>query len=293
MTKSVFIAILSVSVLATLVSPVQADYLYDRSGTLTSVGGDVLGQDTDDQDDSDSQDSAREVEQKRAEQAREQAKKTLERQIEARQKLNEKNRVESQLETKTEDGKFKLKQETKDQQGRVTKKEVELKPGESLHLEDERGERTELKPMVMELKDERQETRESVKTERVENREQKLEIIKNKLKAKTEFDLSVNEDNELIVTKPDGSSRVVSILPDVAVTKLAEKGFLLADETPELTENESGEAVYRVTQEEEKRFLGLALKFKRHTEVSAETGDVTTTSAETNPVKRWLERFLF
>lgn len=304
MKKLSYLAPFSLIFLMALAQPTRADYLYDRSGTLSYVSGEVLGEDSEDINDDlnndvnddvndDSRGSARSAEMKREEQAREQAKKTLEREIEARKKLNEKNRVESQLEIKTENGKFKLKQETKDQQGRVTKNEVELKQGESLHIENERGERTEIKPMVMELKEEAQEMRQERREERVENREQKLELIKDKVKARTDFNLTVNEDNELIVTKPDGSSRVVTVLPDVAVAKLEEKGIILSDETPELTENEAGEAVYRVSQEEEKRFLGIALKFKRHAEVSAETGDVTTTSAETNPVKRLLERLFY
>ena len=207
--------------------------------------------------------------------------------------MNDKNETKSRLEVRSEDGKFKLKQEIKDKNGRMITKEVELKEGESLHVENERGERTEIKPMGMERIEERQENREERKEDRVENREQKLELIKEKVKARTDFDLSVNEDNELIVTKPDGSSRVLIVLPDQAVAKLQEQGILVEGETPELTENEDGQAVYKVSQEAERRILGFAIKFKRDSEVSAETGEVETKSGETNPVKRFLERFLF
>ncbi len=306
MQKAAIVTVFSLVMFSILTIPARADYLYDRSGTLVSIDGTVLGDDdTQDEVEKESEDeevgsaspsptsSRSESEIKREEQKREQAKKTLEREIESRKKMNEKNELKSQLEVRSEDGKFKLKQEIKDKMGRVTKKEVELKEGESLHIENERGERTEIKPMVMELKEERKEMMEERKTERVENREQKLEMIKDNVKARTGFDLSVNEDNELIVTKPDGTSRVVTVLPDQAVAKLQEKGILVEGETPELTENEAGEAVYKVSKEEERRFLGIALKFKRESEVSADTGEVETKSGETNPVKRFLERFLF
>jgi len=310
MKKAAIVTVLSLMAFSILALPARADYLYDRSGTLISIDGSVLGDDDskdevekDDERNSNDQSVASspspstnrsEQEKKREEQKREQDKKMLEREIEARKKTNEKNEIKSKLEIKSEDGKFKLKQEIKDKLGRVTNKEVELKAGESLHVENERGERTEIKPSVMELKEERKVQNEDRKEERVENREQKLELIKEKVKARTDFSLTVDEDNKLIVTKPDGSSRVVTVLPDEAVAKFQEKGVLVKDgETPELTENEAGEAVYRVTQEEERRILGFAIKFKRENEVSAETGEVETKSGETNPVKRWLERFVF
>lgn len=307
MQKSAIVIVLSLIMFSVLVIPARADYLYDRSGTLISIDGSVLGDDdsvgeveNENEDDDQSVTSSpspstnrSEYEKKREEQKREQDKKKLEREIEARKKSNEKKEIKSQLEIKSEDGKFKLKQETRDKDGRVTKKEVELKEGESLHVENEQGERTEIKPMVMELKEERKEMREERKEEQLENRQQKLELIKEKVKARTDFSLTVDEDNKLIVTKPDGSSRVVTILPDEAVAKFQEKGILVEGSTPELTENEAGEAVYRVTQEEERRILGFAIKFKRENEVSAETGEVETKSGETNVVKKWLERFVF
>lgn len=293
MQKAAIVTVLSLFMFSILALPARADYLYDRSGTLVPIDGSVLG-DEDVVSASPTTSSNRsESEIKREEQKREQAKKMLESDIEARKKLNEKNETKSRLEVRSEDGKFKLKQEIKDKMGRVINKEVELKEGESLHVENERGERTEIKPMVMDRIEERQENREERKEERVENRAQKLELIKEKVRARTDFDLSVNEDNELIVTKPDGSSRVVTVLPDQAVAKLQEKGILVEGETPELTENEAGQPVYKVSQEEERRILGFAIKFKRDSEVSAETGEVETKSGETNPVKRLLERFLF
>ena len=306
MQKAAIVTVLSLVMFSILALPARADYLYDRSGTLISVDGSVLGDDdAKDEVENESEDnesvsaspsptsSRSESDIKREEQKREQAKKTLEREVEARKKMNDKNETKSRLEVRSEDGKFKLKQEIKDKNGRMINKEVELKEGESLHIEDENGERTEIKPGIMELKEERQENREERKEERVENREQKLELIKEKVKARTDFDLSVNEDNELIVTKPDGSSRVLIVLPDQAVAKLQEQGILVEGETPELTENEDGQAVYKVSQEAERRILGFAIKFKRDSEVSAETGEVETKSGETNPVKRFLERFLF
>ncbi len=290
MKKSALATVLAMTVFALLALPVQADYLYDRSGTLISVEGSVLGED-----DAEAKIEKSEEAKKRSEQVREKAKQQLEQQIEARQRLNEKNQLKSRLEIKTEEGKFKLKQEITDRAGNTTKKEVELKAGESLHVESEDGARTEIKPVIMELKSERQEQREENKEARIENREQKLELIRNQVRTETQLPLSVGPDNELIITRPDGTTKVVTVLPDQAVENLRNRGIVLDDPTvaPELTENSRGDLVYRLEREEERRLLGLRLKFRRATEVSAETGEVTTISQETNPVKRWLESLVF
>lgn len=299
MKKSALVTVFSIVMFALLALPAQADYLYDRSGTLVPLDGAVLGEDsatpTKVSPPSDRSEAAR----KRAEQIREKAKQQLEQQIETRQKLNEKNQLKSRLEINTEEGKFKLKQETIDRTGRTTNKEVELEAGESVHVENKSGERTEIKPIIMELKEqqqtERKEMIEEKREERAENREQKLEIIRNQVKTETKLPLRVSEDNELMVTRPDGTTKVVTVLPDQAVENLRKRGIVLEEtgSAPELVENSSGDLVYRLERDEERRILGLRLKFRRATEVSAETGEVTTTSQETNTVKKWLERFVF
>lgn len=298
MKKSLLITGIAMLAFATLLTPLaQADYLLDRSGTIVAIDGSILGDD-DSQGDNQEQektevesDEVNEIEKKREEQNREAAKKNLERQIEARKKSSEINEVKSEVKLENEKGTFKLKQEIKDKNGRVTKKEIELKEGESLHVEDESGEET-IEVRRKEAIKERQNNRVE---ERQEARDEKLEIIKNKIKTETRLPISVNENNELVVTRPDGSTKVVTVLPDQAVENMRRRGIVVGDglTAPELVTNEAGDPVYQLEQEEERNILGFKLRFKRATEVSAETGEVVTTSLETNPVKKWLERFVY
>lgn len=297
MTKSFLVTGVAMLVFASIFAPLaQADYLLDRSGTLVEIDGSILGEDDTNDDSIELEDEDEEVknlnesDKKRGEQQREAAKKNLERQIEARKKTNEINQVKSELKIENTKESFKLKQELKDKDGRVIKKEIELKDGESLHIEDESGEDT------LELRRKQGvEDRQTDRLERQESRDEKLEIIKNKIKTETHLPISVNENNELIVTRPDGTTKVVSVLPDQAVENMRRRGIVVGDgqTAPELTTNESGDPVYKLEQEEERNILGFKLKFKRATEVSAETGEVVNTSLETNRIKKWLERFVF
>lgn len=274
-------------------STVSADYLYDRSGTLVIIDGDVLGDDDisdseveneqESSDDSNSnsrgREKANEASKKQEEKRREDAKNTLEKQIESRKKIQEKTKTESQLEIRQENDKFKLKQEIKDAKGRVTKKEIELKGGESLHVEEENGERTELRPK---------------QEDSLEDRAAKLEIIKNKIKTETDLPLVVNKDNELILTKKDGTTKVLTILPDQAKAKLVEKGILTeqSGSAPELTTNASGDPVYTVTADEPRKVLGLfKFNFKTKSEVDVETGEVSTEIEEVSPWRQLLFRW--
>lgn len=257
MTKTLIVSTLTVLLFATVSSTVYADYLYDRSGTLTIFDGYVLGEE--------SEVVPTETEKKK----REQTRLELERQVSARQKAKEVSGTESRLEIKN----TQIKQTTRDRVGATTEKVMELKRDESVHIEDRDGRRTEIRPTTT---------------------EQKLEIVKERTKAKTNLDLVVNENNELMITRPDGTTKTVTVLPDEAVAKMQARGILVDDiNEPELTENEDGQLVYSVPEVVERRVLGFALQFRRQTEVSAETGEINTVSRETNPVKRWLERFAF
>ncbi len=120
-------------------------------------------------------------------------------------------------------------------------------------------------------------------------------IIRARSAAKTSFPLSIDTaTNELIVTTPAGT-RVVSVLPDAAVSRLLELNILdsvtsasdtLGEEGEELDEiddvveleEEDGTLVYQVAGEKEEKILGLfATKIKKTVTLSAETGEVLRT----------------
>lgn len=276
---------------------VFADWLIDSSGTLIKLDPNVLddvpglpntGNDLDrveveespkPETDTTLSEEQRELLKKREEanretlkdqreQVREAAKQQLERKIELN-KRNNKN-VENEFELSTSDGELKVKQKTKFKNGVEKETELELKENETLHVDQEGGE--------------------SVDIDVVSAGE--LEITKDKFKGRTRLPLSVNSNNELMVTRPDGSTKIVSVLPDQAVTKMLENGVLVSVDNVELTTNESGEPVYQVKQEVNKKFLGfIAMKFGSETSVSAtDATDVTTTSTETSPWRKFMER---
>lgn len=273
---------------------VLADYLIDRSGTIMMVDPMVLGDEDVEVKDVEkvepAETSKRESdnsvnEQKREqlkkqeeikketikterEQVREVAKQALERKI----KLNEsKNKnIKNEYEISATSGELKVKQKTKTSAGQETERELELQEKETLHIDQEDGESVDI----------------DVKSPG------EIEITKDTFKGRTRLPLSVNSDNQLMVTRPDGSTKVVSVLPDEAISKMIEKGTLVSSDNIELTTDESGDPVYQVKQEVSKKILGLfAMNFEEETTVSATDSNVVArVSTETSPWRRLLER---
>jgi len=300
---------LTLGAVATYSAPqVLADWLIDRSGTLIQVDGAILGDD-DDQDGveqqqetesknesessqvSDSTDTSRSGgENRRVEQQREIQKQNLEKsrealkqQTERRVKIQETSGNKSNFELKTEDGKFKLEQEIKDNQGKLLqKKEIELQDGESLHVEQEGQD-----------------------TIRVDARKDgRLEMVRNRIKTHSEFDLKVGEKNDISVTLPNGNIREVA-LPDKALERLISNGVITQTEgaegnSYELTAGKNGELVYKAEGQVEKKLFGLfKMKFAHNIEVAAgssedgimQAGDILESeSRETSPWRRLMER---
>lgn len=284
MKKVPMIYLVTLLLLLSSLSPVSADFLYDRSGSLVYIDGSVLGEETVHVEGEGESKTAigehpSENSKKVEEQRREQAKKVLEKQIVARKKAQEKNESQSRLEINQVGDKLKLKQETKDKSGLVVTKETELKDGEALHIEEKNGEHTELRPKL---------------EAKFDDKVAKLEIIKDKIKSETILPLVVNEQNELTLTKKDGTTKILTILPDEAKAKLVERGILTqdTDSAPELTTNESGEPVYSVHAQAKRRVLGLFnLDFKTKSEVDVESGNVTTNVEEVSPWRQLLFRW--
>ncbi|MEI6690233.1 MAG: hypothetical protein WCL07_00625 [bacterium] len=113
----------------------------------------------------------------------------------------------------------------------------------------------------------------------------KLEIMRDQVKVNTDMPVSINENNELVLTKKDGTTKILTILPDEAVGRLREKGLNVASDSagiatsgPELSEI-NGQAVYKFSTDQEKKVFGIfRINLKRQVNVSTETGDVVSTN---------------
>lgn len=320
MKKSIVISALvmfTLGSLATYSAPsVMADWLIDSSGTLLRISPSVLGDsdnsgsddDSDDMDDDSDEDEAEtpepsssensgkrtEAQERVREQAKQQnelAKKQVEREREALKKQAEvrkenlkKSGNTNEFRIKSEDGKIKVENELRDAKGNLLRRSNTQIDDEKerLGIMGEDGK-------IMEIK---------------EVAEKRLEIMKERIKTKSELDLVVGEKNEISVTLPNGNVREVK-LPDVALAKLVENGVITPTEGEEgeyvLTAGQNGEPIFSgVNGEVEKSFLGFKLKFKQKLDVAAsdsedgtvKAGDVVaSTSQETSAWRKFLERF--
>jgi hypothetical protein len=113
-----------------------------------------------------------------------------------------------------------------------------------------------------------------------------LVIGKNKIKAKTNFPLSIDpETNQLIVTTPKGQ-KIVTVLPDQAIQNMLSKKVLsevnLAETDDKATEeseieleNREDQVVYKIKGKKEHKLIGfIPVKTDTTAYVSAENGEV-------------------
>lgn len=284
-------------ILYTSVPLAHADWLIDRSGSLVQVDGAVLGDDTNlgeaeiksavpvREAQKRTTERVRENAKDKQETVREAAKQKLENQIEARKKIQEKTGQSSTFELKSEARKLRINQETQSASDpALIRPPIEMKEGESLYVEQEDG----VKARINAVKDGR------------------MELIKNRVKTNSDFELKVGEKNEISVTLPNGKEKEIT-LPDKALENLISKGILTEttgeDGTTDyqLTAGKNGDPVYPVEGQVEKKLFGLLkLKFAQKLEVAATTTDdgtvqagdvVESQSRETSPWRRLLERF--
>lgn len=167
-----------------------------------------------------------------------------------------------------------VRQELKNQDGQLVRhNQVDLEPGKKLKIERENGRFFELSA----------------------DDKGRFEIIDDKLKARTNLPISIGEDNSLIITRPDGTTKTVTILPDVAADNLRARGLAISKEMELELEDIDGVAAYRFPVKQEKRFLGLFKRtYNQESVVSAETGEILeTVSTETSPLTRFLEALSF
>lgn len=312
--------VLILSALFFVTTPARATYLLDQSGYLIKLNPLVLGdqdeieletesESNDIEDDNTSSELRRESEQKVFEQKREQQKKQDEVKREAAKKKLEqqleqnKKRVKTNVETrvKVKDGKLNVEQTELQNNARTKKTSVEFERAESLKVEGEDGQFTEIKPAE---KPSVSEIKERVSKEPPETKEE-FELTKNRIKTRTNLELKVGEKNEITVTLPNGKEKEISI-PDKALENLISKGIITqkdGESSYELTTNKSGEPVYQAEGQVEKKILGLfKIKVAQKLEVAAsnsedgtvQAGDVINTeTVESNPLRRFLSRFAY
>lgn len=297
--------ILASGTVATYSAPtVLADWLIDRSGTLIKLDPLVLG-DNDEQksepvkveekrEDSKSEEvKSEQVENRPAEQRNEAEKKSLEKDRERAQKNLERtvknneinairNKIEKESEIETDGNKLKIKQKTKDANGKETETEVQLEKGEELQVEAQNGDETKKFKLRARPDD-------------------SLEVEKDGIKVATKLPISVNENNELVVTRPDGTTKVVAVMPDQAIKMLREQNITpnetitdpngVSTSLPEL-EEENGQPVYKIDGEKQEKILGIfKITYKTKATVSAETGEIVRT--EISNLDRFLSLFSF
>lgn len=261
-----------------------ADWLIDRSGTLVKLDPRILGEDDVTEEEvkkpesqsveQKSDNKEQEKEQEKAKKASEDAKHELEKKIEVNVVKAKTSNTEKESEIEVDGNKIKIKQKTKDASGKETETQMELKDGEELQVESKDGDETE-------------------KIHISPGEDNSVEIEHGNTSISTKLPISLNADNELVVTKKDGTQKVVTVMPDQALAKLTEENILSNDSAslPEL-EEEDGESVYKIDGEKQEKVLGIfKVSFKTKATVSAETGEVL--SIELTGFDKFLSLFSF
>lgn len=223
-----------------------------------------------------------EAEKKSLEKARERAQKKLEQTVKNNEINAIKNKVEKESEIEVDGNKLKIKQKTRDANGRETETELQMENGEELQVESRNGD-------------------ESKKFKLRARQDDTVEVERDGVKVGTKLPISVNENNELVVTHPDGTTKVVAVMPDQALKMLREQNITPSDtdtdvngdsvDLPEL-EEEDGQSVYKIDGRKEEKVLGLfKVAYKTKAVVSAETGEIVRT--ELSGLDRFFSLFSF
>lgn len=196
----------------------------------------VLGEKNEDQEADKRQDEERKEEKKQeAEKRRE----------EEKQKIEQKYEINSE--------KIKLEYQYEDATTKI-KRKVEMKDGEQ-QIEEE---------VEDELGQDLEESFEEENEVEIASDSSEISIRKNKIKARTGFPLTIDgATNQLIVTRPDGTTKIVSVLPDEAVAnfmrhkKINLINFEEPDSTPSADTDEPGTSTSEGTLTEDETEINL------------------------------------
>ena len=279
-------------------SLVRADWLIDRSGSLVKLDPLVLGDDDEkkfenkevekqedhkqDEVKSESssenksqEDKSAEIQKEASEKVREKAKEKLESTIKINEIKASKNKIETESEIEVEDNKFKIKQKIKDQNGRETETELEMELDEEVEVESLDGD---------EAKSFRLKTRD----------DDSIELERNDVRIHTKLPITINANNELVVTRPDGTQKIVAVMPDQALAKLKEQHIFPIEDSSDLPEleEEDGQSVYKIDGDKQEKILGIfKISYKTKAVISAETGEIVRT--ELSNLDRFFSLFSF
>lgn len=289
------VAIIMFSLVASRPTTVSADWLLDRTGTLIQIDPRILGDD-DDENEIELEDEVEDEKEKEQERIREAAKKQtevtrrasdkakeeLKRKIEINQIKSKTNKMEKESEIEVGGDKLKIKQKIKDANGKETETEMQLENGEELQVESKNGD-------------------EAKKFKLRARQDDSVEVEKDGVKVGTKLPIGLNENNELVVTRPDGTTKIVAVMPDQALKMLREQNFTPDDtatdansdstDLPEL-EEEDGQPVYKIDGEKQEKILGIfKIAYRTKAIVSAETGQLVRT--ELSGFDRFMSLFSF
>ena len=308
------VAISLFTLVATSPTAVSADWLLDRTGTLIKIDPRILGDDDINEikveDNEHENESENEIEsspastskpelgkenreqeriieeaKKNAEIARrasDKAKEELKKKIEINQIKSKTSKTEKESEIEVEGAKLKIKQKIKDANGKEIETEMQLENGEELQVESKEGDETK-------------------KFKLRARQDNSVELEKDGIKVVTKLPISINENNELVVTRPDGTTKVMTIMPDQALKMLRDQNITPDDSVIEANgdssslpdlEEEDGQSVYKIDGQKEEKILGLfKIAYKTKAVVSAETGELVRT--ELSGFDRFMSIFSF
>lgn len=194
--------------------------------------------------------------------------------VEARRLALEQRRQAIQSKLEVRDNKLEVVQETVDDQGEVVStKRTPLPPEEKVRIE--KPDKPD-KPILL-SPDER-------------DHSIVIEDIEGKVRTRTNFPISIGEDNQLKITKRDGTTKEVTVLPSAAVEKIEQKGFVPRE--ARLTESEhTDDLVYEINGIVHSRnVLGINMRFQTDAEISARTGEIV--REVLTPDTPWLQRMI-
>lgn len=281
---SKFLTIFAISTILISAAPKAfASWLIDSSGEL-SYQGSVLGDDSEESDEGEDSPNENQEDEKEDQEDESHTEKQDDSSDDSSETEDESESQQQELETARRTPNLKYKLESKD--GKLTvKREVQVQDDGTVEEEVEIEDNT--------LEVDEPTGKFSLKLKSTGDDSQLL--IRARNAARTNFPLSISEDNELVVTTPAGT-RVVTVLPDQAVANLLagdhldrvvseDSGLQEADELNSevdnlvsLEEDQTGEPVYVVEGESDQKILGLFdTTLKRRLVVSAQTGELIRT----------------
>ncbi len=278
------------SVATKLTAPAFADWLIDSKGNLTHVTnvlGDQVGSaPTETPEPVQTPEPKQTAEPAQTTEPTEAQKQAMERQSEAAKKAAElqnemqKKVLEQKRETikfmleASKEGQLNVKENVLDRNGKtINQKDTNIPDNEKLTVDQPDG-----KPVQIDaIKD------------------GGFEIGQEQFKAQTKLPITINANNELQVTKPDGTKQILTVLPDQVVAKLGQTSQPVSPSNVQLTTNSAGDPVYVVNHEINKKLLGLFnVQFGAQTTVSAtDPNAVTTTPTSTSILTKLLEQLSF